>query len=105
KLEFLPVVGRDDLRSFHMSRTTVTQAIWTHVMGTRPAPEQHPRRPITRVSWHDIADRDGFLERLNGSQAFPDLTFRLPTEAEWEYAARGGPHASDGFRFSGSNDI
>ena len=105
ELTFLPVMGRDEVRSFHMSSTTVTQAIWTHVMGTNSAPERHPRRPITHVSWHDVTGRDGFLDRLNGSRAFPDRMFRLPTEAEWEYAARGGPHASDGFRFSGSNDI
>lgn len=53
----------------------------------------------------------GFLDRINASAALsavsaaaPQARFRLPSEAEWEYAARGGPHWRDGFRFSGSND-
>ena len=105
KLSVAPVMGDGDVRGFQMSTTTVTQALWIHVMGSNPAPHNHPQHPVTHVSWNDITGSGGFLDRLNTRAAFPGLRYRLPTEVEWEYSARGGPHSPDGFRYSGSNDI
>ncbi len=102
-LTMVVVPGSATISDFRISSTPVTQRLWRDVMGSNPAPDDSPRRPVTHVSWEDITRSGGFLDRLNAESS--GETFRLPTEAEWEYAARGGPHASDGFVFSGSNDI
>jgi formylglycine-generating enzyme required for sulfatase activity len=85
--------------SFAIGQTEVTQELWQAVMGTNPSHfADDPQRPVEQVSWEDCQE---FIARLN------ELTgenFRLPTEAEWEYAARGGNQTA-GSIFSGSDNI
>ena len=100
-----------ELAGFFIGATQVTQALWQRTMGENPSFNRNPRCPVDNVSWEQITAPGGFLDRLNGGDALsagaagdPSLRFRLPSEAEWEYAARGGPHWRDDFAFSGSND-
>ena len=83
------------LDSFKIGKTEVTQALWEAVMGNVPYGNQGPSYPIGNVSWYDV---QAFIRKLN---ALTGRTFRLPTEAEWEYAARGGKK-SHGYPYAGS---
>ena len=68
---------------FYLGRHEVTQAQWELVMGSNPARESQPEKPVERISWLDARGPEGFLARAGAG-------LRLPTEAEWEYAARAG---------------
>ncbi len=87
------------LRSFSIGQTEVTQALWQAVMGSNPSGFRGDlQRPVEMVNWDDCQRFISTLNELTGQH------FRLPTEAEWEYAARGG-NLSQGYKYSGSNDI
>ena len=87
------------LSTYMMGETEVTQALWQAVMGSNPSKfTGDPSRPVERVSWNDCQE---FLKKLN---ALTGKTFRLPTEAEWEYAARGGSKSRK-TKYSGGSDI
>ena len=85
------------LSSFWMGQTEVTQALWTAVMGSNPSGNVGDNLPVEKVSWEDC---QAFVVKLN---ALTGAHFRLPTEAEWEYAARGAQ--SGGTKYAGSDDI
>ena len=87
------------LSTFSIGETEVTQALWLAVMDTLPCRfKNDPMLPVESVSWNDCQE---FISRLN---TLTGMSFRLPTEAEWEYAARGG-NRSNRYQYSGSNDI
>lgn len=86
------------LSSYYIGETEVTQALWKAVMGNNPSFFKGDNLPVEQVSWDNC---QLFIEKLN---SLTGKTFRLPTEAEWEFAARGG-NKSNGYEYSGSNNI
>ncbi len=86
------------LSSYYIGETEVTQALWKAVMGWNLSYRKGDNLPVEKVSWNDC---QMFIKKLN---ALTGKNFRLPTEAEWEYAARGGKK-SRGYKYSGSNYI
>ena len=83
---------------YYIGKYEVTQALWQAVMGNNPSYFKGDNLPVEMVSWDDCQKFISKLNRITGK------TFRLPTEAEWEYAARGGKK-SRGYQYSGSNNI
>ena len=81
---------------FYMARFEVTQGVWRSVMGENPSKfRQHDSLPVEQVSWSDAQRFVTMLSQMTGQR------FRLPTEAEWEYAARGGIRARKTDPFAG----
>ncbi|MBR6284015.1 MAG: SUMF1/EgtB/PvdO family nonheme iron enzyme [Muribaculaceae bacterium] len=90
---------RVTLSSYSIGETEVTQELWQAVMGDNPSHfTGNLQRPVEQVSWNDCQE---FITKLN---ALTGEHFRLPTEAEWEYAARGG-NKSQGYKYAGSNAL
>jgi len=87
------------LSTFKIAKYEVTQKLWAAVMGTNPSYfTGDENRPVEMVSWNDVQQ---FITKLN---QMTGKNYRLPTEAEWEYAARGG-NQSLGYTYAGSNDL
>ncbi len=104
------------LSSFWIGKYELTQKEWTEVMGSNPSHFKGDDLPVEQVSWYDAVDycnkrsvKEGLSPCYSGSGvniscAWSADGYRLPTEAEWEYAARGG-RQSKAYKYSGSNDI
>ena len=86
------------LSTYSIGETEVTQQLWEAVMGCNPSNWKGVNLPVEQVSWNECQT---FIQKLN---ELTDKRFRLPTEAEWEYAARGG-NKSRSYKYSGSNTI
>lgn len=85
--------------SYLLGETEVTQRLWLAVMGTNPSKHMGDLdKPVENVTWPDCQE---FITHLN---ALTGQNFRLPSEAEWEYAARGA-NKSRGYKYSGSDNI
>ena len=86
------------LNNFYMGKTEVTQAQWQAIMGSNPSSFKNcDQCPVESVSWNDVQE---FIKKLNAKTG---KTYRLPTEAEWEYAARGGKSST--YTYAGSNTV
>lgn len=86
------------LSGYYVGETEVTQALWQAVMGSNPSKFKGDNLPVEKVSWNDCQE---FISKLNQKTG---RRFALPTEAQWEFAARGG-NKSQGYEYSGSNNI
>lgn len=86
------------LGTYFIGKYAVTQALWNAVMNVNPSRFCGEDLPVEQVNWYSCQE---FVHKLS---ALTGKTFRLPTEAEWEYAARGG-NRSEGYKYSGSDNI
>jgi formylglycine-generating enzyme required for sulfatase activity len=86
------------LSSYYIGKYEVTQAQWKAVMDSNPSYFKGDNLPVEYVSWNDVQE---FIRKLNQKTG---KNYRLPTEAEWEFAARGGG-SSRGYKYSGSNTV
>ena len=86
------------LSNYYIGKTEVTQEMWQAVMGSNPSYFKGNRKPVEMVTWDNCQT---FISKLN---SLTGKNYRLPTEAEWEFAARGGIK-SKGYKYSGSNTL
>ena len=101
-------VGKDThqvilTKDYYIGETQVTQALWKAVTGKAPSHFNGDNRPVEQVNWDQCLY---FMKRINDelSSQLKGMKFRLPTEAEWEFAARGGTK-SRGYKYSGSDNL
>jgi formylglycine-generating enzyme required for sulfatase activity len=88
-----------EVSSFYVQKSEVTQELWVAVMGNNPSKNKTWKEfPVTDVSWDKCQD---FIKKLN---IITGLNYRLPSESEWEYAARGGK-LSKGYKYAGSDNL
>ena len=86
------------LSDYYIGETEVTQELWRAVMGYNPSHFDGEQKPVEQVTWNDCKN---FINKLN---QMTGMKFKFPTEAEWEFAARGG-NKSQAYKYSGSDDI
>ena len=96
--EFVHVIGNKEIKDFRIGKYLVTQQLWEAVMGNNPAHFKGKFRPVDSVSWNDTQE---FIRKLN---EMTGETYRLPTEKEWEFAARGGIYTK-GYKYSGNDAV
>ncbi len=109
-------VHRVTVGSFYMKATEVTQGEWKAVMGNNPSRFKGDNLPVESVNWYDAVKYCNALSQLEGKTPVYRISgssvsanwgangYRLPTEAEWEYAARGGKE-SRGYKYAGGNNV
>jgi formylglycine-generating enzyme required for sulfatase activity len=83
---------------FYIGKYEVTQMLWIHIMGYNPSHFEGDDLPVESISWDDVQE---FIQKLN---SMTGKEYRLPTEVEWEYAARGGSKSKK-YKYAGSNKI
>jgi len=88
-----------ELSNYYIGKFTVTQRQWAAIMGTNPSNFVGDDQPVEMISWDDA---QAFIKKLNDRSS--SKGYRLPTNAEWEYAARGGTK-SKGYQYSGGNNV
>ena len=101
-IQLVYVEGSGTIKDFYIGKFEVTQAQWQKIMGNNPSHFKGTTLPVESVSWNDVKE---FLGRLNSVSG---RNYRLPTSAEWEFAARGGTaekFCPGGCEYSGSNNI
>ena len=112
----LRIEGNTDIKDFYIAESEVTQALYESVMGYNPSWFEGELRPVEQVEWHDavefcnmLSEREGLQKCYSGSGKniicdFRKNGYRLPTKAEWMYAAEGGDK-SKGYEYFGSGNI